>query len=650
MRGRTRFLVALALAAPLLLWPAPDATAGRPYLAYLRVREWLLDPVDSPLRAWQRNGRLPDLQVNLRQSPPIEDGELLREREQQYARVARQWAAARGEAGSPITIDASLGTLVLLVHAGTAGVQAEVAAPDGGAFTLVRPYASRWSLLPIGLAIVLAVATARVRLALLAGGLAGAIAHVATAVPGPVPGVFEALRAGTVHFFADALWQRSIASAFGLHLELGVMFVLLTMAVLAANGSLQALGRALPRCARGAVGAQLCSCACGLVLCFDELARCLVGGATMQPLCEAARVSREKLAYLVDATAAPLAAVLFVSPWLAREVAQVTGSDGVPGAADLAPYRFYCLFTLALAALVIGLRRDFGPMLAAERRARHGGAAASAGQAAKEPAPGRAAGAAMPLFVLVLVVVLGKLLGGTGGGEVLPWAGLASFATAVLLTLAQRSLLPSMPGLARRNTLALGRALGLLFLAWGLGEVCRDLGTASFLAAAVPDGAHGAWLPIVAFVLAGSIAFATGSAPGTIAVLLPAVPMLAGQVGAGTALAGGAGTGPLLLWLGAVLEGAVFGEHCSPIANTTLLSSLGARCEHATHVTTQLPYALLAFATSVLCGYLPMFWLGRQWWPVALAAGVGAMAVALRRFGRDPAIDDAGPRGLTSSA
>ena len=683
---RTRLLLALALLGLFCVVPSLDATSGTPYLGYLRVREWLL-AADGPLQPWLQQGTVPPLDVELRQSPPIVDRDELAKKQQEYARAAIEWAAARTAERQPCRVDATRGTLPLTVHIGSRGVRAELPAPDGTPRVLQSPFADRWSLLPAFLAIGLAVLLGRVLPALFCACLAGAIVHVLQRDPSYTPGVVEAVTRGLQHFLGDALWRRSVCEDFYLRITLFVVFLFMTVAVITRNGGVHGLVHWLQRRVRGPVSAQLCTFLAGLAVFFDDYTNCLLVGTSMRPLCDASRVSRAKLAWIVDSTAAPVAGISVFSTWVTYEMstyraplALVTRADGTPYVPDDAfevflatlPFRCYCLFTLAMVLLVIVMRRDFGPMLTAERRARCGtpaapitAAPALAGTSAPLPGvPLRARNALLPLLLLVGGTIVGMLAMGLAATQEMPpasdWservrtvlshsrsdvallvASIAAWLLASALTLGQRLLSVRelvLTSLAATRTLWL--AFGILFLAWSLGHLCQDLGTAGFLCASVRGAMHAIWLPVLLFLIAGAIAFATGTSFGTMAILLPNVVVLAHQLGTDAAFTGSAAAGGpalLLLCLGAVLEGAIFGDHCSPISDTTVLSSLGSQCDLLEHVRTQLPYALLGFATAALCGYVPLVLLGPHMWPWCLLGGVVAIAGFLRLFGRDAA-------------
>ncbi|MCB9878474.1 MAG: hypothetical protein H6835_12820 [Planctomycetes bacterium] len=686
MRARTRLLVALAFVGLFALLPSPDPLRGKPYLARLLVREWLLGEA-SPLRG---EDPTPRLSVDVLQSPPIEDAAAAAQLSADYAGIADELARLQ----HPDRTTAPAGErpwALLTVRVGDVGVQAELQQVDRPPAVFVRALPGRSGLLPAVIAIVLAVLTGRVLLGLLCGGLAGAIAWAATHQPGAAVGAIDATLDGARHFFVSAFWQRSIGEDFYLRITAFVVFLFMTIGVISHNGGVHGLVQRLQRVVRGPTSAQGASFFAGLCVFFDDYTNCLLIGSTMRPLCDRARVAREKLAYIVDSTAAPIAGLSVFSTWVVYEMSQyrgpltlVTRADGRPYVENDAfevflaslPFRFYSVFALCLVALVIFLRRDFGPMLAAERRARLQGQPLAPGTtpmaAVDERAvtpdadtPRRARNALLPLLVLVGGTVALMLWQGVAALDTLPpdarpsgagdwlravlanaqsdkalfWSSAAAWACALLLTFAQRLLTVRQALLTSlRATRALGVAFGILFLAWSLGHVCHDLGTSFFLTAAVRDAMTAAALPLVLFAVAGGMSFATGTSFGTMAILLPNVVVLAHQLGTDAAFGGDPATGGpalMLVSIGAVLEGAIFGDHCSPISDTTVLSSLGAQCDLLGHVGTQLPYALLAMGCAA-GGYLTVLTFGPASWPLAMLGGVAVMALVLLQAGRDP--------------
>lgn len=654
MRLRARVLTALAFALLFALLPGPGPSGG-PYLGYLAVRSWLLDWRGSPLAPWAATGQAPRLQVDLAQSP-TPAGEAERER---LAALADEWRLGQTAEGRQLaTWPAHQPPVGLLVRIGERGVRAELAQPDGTLMRLERPLPDRWSLLPAALAIALAILLQRVLPALLAAGLCGSVAVVFGQLA--PPGLGAGLLASAEHFFFDCLWQRAIWQDFYLRITLFVLLLFAAIAIVRDGGGFAGLVALLQRRVRGPVGAQLASFVTGCVLLFDDYTNCLVTGTAMRPLCDAMRVSRAKLAYLVDSTAAPIAGVSLASTWVAYETSQyraplamIARENGTPYRSDDAmavfldamPYRYYCWFALLLVLVVILLRRDLGPMWRSEAAARtevlpngaapHAAPASATSAGADQPSPGPAWLAIVPLTALVGLAG-GLLLAGWPNDLVLPLAAAAALLLAAVLALLLRRLSPAA---MVRSTVAAWRSLLLpmlvLFLAWTLGHVTNDLATSHYLAAAARAYLWPAALPIVLFLVAALIAFATGTSFGTMAILLPNVVLLAHEIGQASAGTGGLGSDLLLLLcIAAVLEGAIFGDHASPISDTTLLSSLSSGCDHVEHVVTQLPYALLALLTSVLFGYLPIVCWGPSAWLPGLLGGCLAMVVVVRFVGR----------------
>ena len=685
MSGRFRFLIATVFLLAIVLVPTPDEEHGKPYLGYLLVREWLLG-ADSPLQQWHDQQGPPQLTVVLRQSPPLQDPDERARRTAEYAQLADEWAMINGAPEETATRP----QLGLVVYIGDDGLRASMALPDQSESRLERTFPSRWSLLPAVLAIIIAVLTQKVLLGLFCGGLAGAFAFLATSQPGVTPSVMQVVTDGTAHFFGDALWRRSLCEDFYIRITMFVVFLFMTVGVITRNGGVHGLVNRLARIVRGPTSAQLSTAASGAAVFFDDYTNCLLVGTTMRPLTDRARVAREKLAYIVDSTAAPIAGLSVFSTWVVYEMSQyrtpltmVTKPDGTPYVEsdafqvflDSMPFRFYSWFALALVVLVIVTRRDFGPMLKAERRARHLNQPlapdhkpmAAVDERVANPAehtPRRACNALIPLGVLVLGTILGMgwqgysaiaddpitqtlplgewvraVLSKAQSDVALLYASACAWLTAMLLTAFQKILSwREILVTSLLSTRALYVAFGILFLAWSLGHICRDLGTSFFLTAAAREAMTAAALPLLLFVVAGAIAFATGTSYGTMAILLPNVVVLAHQLGSDAAFGGSAaigGTALMLVSIGAVLEGAIFGDHCSPISDTTVLTSLGTQCDLLAHVTTQLPYAMLAMTASALCGYLPIMWFGPTIWPISMAAGLLFMVGALLLFGRN---------------
>jgi Na+/H+ antiporter NhaC len=686
MTGSLRWLLAAAFVLLFVLLPSADDHQ----VALLKTRSWLLDGETSPLLAVSPSPERPLPALRAEVLPP--DGRAA-ELAAAFARAGREWARGNGR-----EVDESLPPVRLEVRIGDNGFEARIGDRDGRALagadgTAIGPlrylktpregepsagyYPDRLSLLPAFLAIVLAILSGRVIVSLLAGCYAGAVLFAGGA---PL--------AGASHLLVGTAWDRILTESFNQEIIGFVVFLFMSVGVMARSGGIQGMVAWVSRFARGPVSTQVCAWMIGVLIFFDDYSNCIISGSTMRPLTDRSGVSREKLAYIVDSTAAPIAGISIFSTWVAYEVSmfalqlpEVTRADGVTpfqkedGFAvfvSTLPFRFYCIFTIVTVLLTIVMRREFGPMLQAARRAFHERKpVADDAQpmvaddldrtAPPDGAPRRGRNALLPILLLIgatvtLVFVQGtaalraddpaalelplleripRILGGGESQRALFHGSVAALLLAVLLAVGQRILsLGEALQSALRSAQSLFFAIVILVLAWSIGAVCKDLGTAQFLTAAF-HGSFEPWLlPIVMFVTSSLVAFSTGTSYGTMAILLPNVVVLAHSMGAASPELGSVGL--MILTIGAVLEGSIFGDHCSPISDTTVLSSVSTGCDHLHHVRTQAPYALLVMGVATVCGYLPVALLGPGYWPLAWTAGIGAIVLWLRVFGRDP--------------
>ncbi|HXV75616.1 MAG TPA: Na+/H+ antiporter NhaC family protein [Candidatus Polarisedimenticolaceae bacterium] len=413
----------------------------------------------------------------------------------------------------------------------------------------------------------------------------------------------------------------------------------------------------------------------GLLIFFDDYANTLLVGNTMRPVTDRLRISREKLAYIVDSTAAPVTGIALVSTWIGYEVSLIADSLRVTGIDEQAygvflrslPYNFYPILTLLFGMLVATQLRDFGPMRDAERRARAGrvlsdkavplsdfdGAALSP----VEHKPRRWINAVAPVVVVLVVTFaalwftgrtslagdgttaesnlrgLATVFGAGDSFEALLWASLSGCIVALLLAVTQRILTVGEAMAAWLNGLkSMTMAIVILVLAWSISDVCVDLGTSGYMVAALSDRLDPRVVPLIVFVISAITAFSTGTSWGTMGILIPlAVPTAYGVAGAAGYDADHA-TAILLCSISAVLAGAIFGDHCSPISDTTVLSSMASGCDHIDHVRTQLPYAVVVALVAIVCGYLPAGFGLSPW--ICVLAGSALLFVVLRVVGR----------------
>ncbi|MFG0287065.1 MAG: Na+/H+ antiporter NhaC family protein [Rhodopirellula sp. JB044] len=547
------------------------------------------------------------------------------------------------------------------------------------------------SLLPPLLAIVLALLTRHVLLPLAAGILLGA---GLLAWGTPESGLVLTTCAIFVRSIWDSVWD-------GDHLRVLVFTLLLGMmvGVIEVSGAMKRTIARFASRVRDRRGAQGMIAATGLAVFFDDYANTLLVGGTMRSTSDRFGLSRAKLAYLVDSTAAPVAGLALVSTWVATELSYLqAGIDASVYSANnneapiavfdfflqSIPYRFYPWFALFLVFVIARTGRDFGPMHAAEQAALKDAAKEQHGHledAVRTPDPKTRwsdMGAAFSPVLVCLAAVLATLIytgmaslveadasaeavqeasGATDGavgwlrraGDVigsgdsylaLMVGGGAGLATALLFAFVGAGVSKAQVFRGVGSGAAqMMPAMYVLWLAWALSAMTgkEALDTGGFLASVLTDAIDIRILPTCVFLLAGVIAFSTGTSWGTMAIVTPIAVSLVLDMQANSALANGAVNSPLALaTFSGVLAGAIFGDHCSPISDTTVLSSRACDCDHVVHVRTQMPYALLAGGVCVVTGTLPVAFGVPVW--LCWAAGAGCLVAAVRWLGRQPSV------------
>jgi len=464
------------------------------------------------------------------------------------------------------------------------------------------------------------------------------------------------------------------------HASIIIFSVLLggMVGVISRSGGTQGIVDRLTRFATSPRRGQLSTWLLGVVIFFDDYANTLIVGSTMRPITDRLRISREKLAYIVDSTAAPVASVVPISTWVGFEIGLIAaaftqlGIDGEYNAyavlVSSISYRFYPIFALIFGFTIAATCRDFGPMLVAERRASASGALIAEGDVplalansdeTQPPphAPMRAMNALLPILTVIAVTLAGLWASGRGAVVRTPdmatlafvrevfsnsdsfaalrWASLAGVVVAIVLALAQRilSVRQTMEALVAgfRSMLL---AIVVLVLAWSIGAVCADLHTADYAVGLTSGILSPHWVPVLVFLLSAVIAFATGASWGTMAILMPIViPVCHGlSTAAGHPPGSASYTTILVGTISSVLAGSVWGDHCSPISDTTILSSMGSGCDHIAHVRTQIPYALGIGLLGMLVGDIPTAFGMSSW--VAIAIGAVLIVAAVRFFGQ----------------
>lgn len=540
----------------------------------------------------------------------------------------------------------------------------------------IHPIPLWLSILPPLIAILIALIFREVLSALLLGIFSGTA--IIGAYTGGLAGIGSGLLAVLDTYIINALnnWDHLAVILFS-------MTIGAVVAVISKNGGMQGVVNIVSRFATTARSGQLATWLLGVAIFFDDYANTLVVGNTMRAVTDRLRISREKLAYLVDSTAAPIAAIALVTTWIGFELGQIdealakinahgTGIEQGVYSVFLGSlqYAFYPVFTLVFMLLLVLRGRDFGPMHKAEMRAR------TTGQVSKgvgrqsphneskdddmdefEPKAGiqpRAINAIIPILVIVLGTIAGLFYTGWGAQPLegsglwaqltaiigdsnsyisLLWSSSAGLAVAILLTVAQRGLsLAETMESALNGFKTMLPAVIILVLAWALASVTETMHTADFLTG-VLEGNISPWVvPALTFVISALVAFSTGSSWSTMAILYPIMLPAAWNVSIAAGYDPAEALAIFLNVTSAVLAGSVLGDHCSPISDTTILSSLASSCNHIDHVRTQLPYALTVGAVALLIGTIPGA-LGINGW-LLMPVGIAVLYAIVHFFGK----------------
>ncbi len=462
-------------------------------------------------------------------------------------------------------------------------------------FTMIE---TGWvSLLPPIIAIALALITKEVYSSLFIGLFSGVIIYTVASHAGIV-----SVAATTFDMMYSKIADNAYMIIF-LSLLWGVVMLV------SKSGGSQAYGRWAGKRLNSKKSAAFATSLLGILIFIDDGFNCLTVGTVMRPITDRLNISREKLAYIIDATAAPVCIIAPVSSWAVAVASEVSETGGFNIFLSTIPYNLYALLTIVMVFFLCFSGKDFGPMKKAEERAAKYAAKEAAGAEDTEQ-KGRVIDLVLPILVLIICAILGMayvggFFEGVSFSEAIgynPTAGLTLGAFAGLIT-AFVMYIPRKIMTAKEYINSIVSGIGnivppmlILILSWSLGGVCRQLiGTGQFISGFVstsnlPLGL----LPFIIFVIAALMSFSMGTSWGTFGMLIPIVSMICSAEGAGAYL---------VPTLGATLAGSVYGDHCSPISDTTILSSTGSECQHIRHVETQLPYATLV---AVVCaiGYL----------------------------------------------
>lgn len=407
----------------------------------------------------------------------------------------------------------------------------------------------------------------------------------------------------------------------------------------------------------------------GILIFFDDYANTLLVGNMMRPLTDKLKISREKLSYLVDSTAAPVASIAVISTWSVFQMSLLDGPYQQFGITEnpyitflkSIPYSFYCLLTLFFVFTNIIMRREFGPMYSAQLRSRTTGEVLS--KQAKPMADPQLmdveelnrkathwSNAFIPILTVIAVTIIGlystgknalgeqvnysirDIISGSDSYAALMWGSFITCGVAILISVSKRILTLGKAMDAWLNGVrSMVMACIILVLAWTLGSVCESLRTADYLVNLTSGILTPALLPAVTFLTAAAISFSTGSSWATMSIMVPIIaPMSIKLMNMDPNLV--VQTPIFVSTFAAILSGATFGDHCSPISDTTILSSMASGADHIDHVRTQLPYAVTTGLITLLFGYV-LIGFGAPYW-IAMLGGVVAIIVVIRIFGK----------------
>ena len=490
-------------------------------------------------------------------------------------------------------------------------------------------YATFWALVPPVVAIGLALITKEVYSSLFIGVLMGGILYSGFSFEGTITHIFED---GMINVLSDSY---NVGILIFLVI-LGTMVCLMNRA-----GGSAAFGQFAADHIKGRVGAELATILLGCLIFIDDYFNCLTVGSVMRPVTDKFKVSRAKLAYLIDATAAPICIIAPISSWAAAVTGFVEGEDGFSIFVRAIPYNFYAILTIVMMIGMVLLRTEFGSMKFHEKNALKGDLYTTPGRpydTEKQPevsVRGTVLDLLIPIISLIICCMIGMLYtGGFFSGEDFVTSFSQSDASLGLTMGSFFGLLITIGLYQVRRVLKFSEcmacipegfksmvpAIMILSFAWTLKAMTDSLGADVYVATVVASSARSLlnFLPAIIFVVGCFLAFATGTSWGTFGILIPIV----------VAVFENSNPDLMIISISACMAGAVCGDHCSPISDTTIMASAGAQCEHVNHVTTQLPYAVTAavvsFVSYIIAGFVQSAWIAL---PIAIALMVATMFV-----------------------
>ena len=493
-------------------------------------------------------------------------------------------------------------------------------------------YGQVWSLLPPALAIILALITKEVYTSLLTGIITGALLY---------SGFNLELMINTMFFNENGGMTAKLSSISNIGILLFLVMLGILVALMNKAGGSAAFGRWAAEHIKTRIGAQLATMMLGIVIFVDDYFNCLTVGSVMKPVTDTHKVSRAKLSYIIDSTAAPVCIIAPISSWAAAVTSSVPDDSEINGFTTFLktiPYNFYAILTILMMIAMVVMKVEYGPMKVHEDNAKKGDIYttpdrpyANTEEEAVDNCKGKVMDLLIPIISLIICCVIGMIytggffdgvgfveaFSGSDASQGLVYGSFFAFVITIVLYLVRRVLkfdecMACLPD----GFKAMVPAILILVFAWTLKSMTDSLGAAEYVAGIVAGSAEGMvnLLPAIIFLVGCFLAFATGTSWGTFGILIPIV----------VHAFEGKNETMMIIAISACMAGAVCGDHCSPISDTTIMASAGAQCNHINHVNTQLPYAAscaaISFITYIIAGFVQSAW-------IALPAGIIMMLV-----------------------
>jgi Na+/H+ antiporter NhaC len=525
----------------------------------------------------------------------------------------------------------------------------------------VNPIPLWMSVLPPLLAILMALVFREVYSALFFGLLVGTTIIYYFQGSYFITAIFQGLFAIVDTYLIKSLSDSGHLSIIIFSMLIGGMVNLITV-----NGGMKGVVQKLSKYANSPKSGQVITWLLGILIFFDDYANTLVVGNTMRPVTDRLRISREKLAYIVDSTAAPVASLALITTWIGVELSYIQDGIDKIGLTESAysvfinslDTRFYLIFTLIFILIIVFKNRDFGPMLKAEQNARNNGLSPDSKKLSSQnneitvsnKIKARWYNAVIPVLVIIVGTIISliytgrkvagpeadlmEIIAAADSYKALLWASILGALSAIILTVGQRilNLRIAVESLVNGFRTMLS-AIIILVLAWSLALITEELHTSDFIAQSLSYIEISPFLlPAITFIFASLIAFSTGSSWGTMAILYPMILPAGWALSMEYGLDHDQSIAIFYNIVSSILAGSVFGDHCSPISDTTILSSLASSCNHIEHVRTQLPYALTVGLVSIFIGTIPAAYGVSSW--ILFPIGIIAMYIIIRVFGK----------------